>query len=509
MAATTTPGSEVLEVHNPSTGEVIGEVPILGEAAVGAAVDRARAASRAWAALSAEERCGHLLDFRRELVRRVDDLADLIHRENGKPRLDALQELYLATSHLTYAATRAPKLLRTRSVSSGVLVNIKSTVSHVPLGVVGVIGPWNYPVFTPMGSIGYALAAGNAVVFKPSELTPLTGLALADAFAAAVPVPDVFQVVTGDGRTGGALAAAQVDKLAFTGSAATGRRVMQAAAANLTPVVMELGGKDPLIVAPDADLDAAAEAAVFGALTNAGQACVSVERAYVVDSLYDEFVDKVVSRAKDIKMGGGEDAQIGAITRPQQVDKIRDQLTDAVDKGAKVLVGGADKIERNWVSPTVVTDVTTDMLLMKDETFGPVLPVIRVADAEEAIRRANEEGFNLGSSVFGKAGIREMADRIRAGMTAINSVMTFSTVPTLPFGGVGESGFGRIHGDEGILEFTLTKATAEQRFALPGLGAQFAPDQKAAYKQMKGLMQQLFGGGVVDKAESLIRRIRR
>lgn len=501
--------SDQLEVHNPATGEVIGRVPIHTEADVDAAVARARTAAQTWGALDPGERRDHLLAFRRELVKRVDDICDLIHRENGKPRYDAIQEVYLATSHLTYAATRAPKVMKTRTVSSGVLVNIKSTVSHVPLGVVGVIGPWNYPVFTPMGSIGYALAAGNAVVFKPSELTPLTGLALAEAFAAAVPIPDVFQVVTGEGSTGAALAASALDKLAFTGSAPTGRRVMETAARNLTPVVMELGGKDPLIVAADADVDAAAEAAVFGALTNAGQACVSVERAYVVDSVYDQFLDKVVDGASVIRMGSDDDAQIGAITRPQQVDKIRDQLEDAVAKGAKVLVGGPDAIEGNWVPPTVLVDVDTSMKLMQDETFGPVLPVIKVGDAEEAIRRANDDGFNLGSAVFGAAGIREMADRIRAGMTAINSVMTFSTISALPFGGVGESGFGRIHGDEGIKEFTLTKATAEQRFALPGLGAAFAPDNKAAYKQMKGLLGQLFGGGVVDKAESLVRKVRR
>lgn len=499
---------KVLEVHNPATGATIGQVPIHTEADVAAAVERARAASVAWGGLDPARRRDHLLAFRRELIGRADDLCDLIHRENGKPRFDAIQELFLAASHLTFAATRAPKVLRTRTVSSGILVNIKSTVSHSPLGVVGVIGPWNYPVFTPMGSIAYALAAGNTVVFKPSELTPLTGLALAEAFAAAVPIPDVFQVVTGEGSTGGALAAAKVDKLAFTGSAPTGRRVMEAAARNLTPVVLELGGKDPLIVAADADVDAAAEAAVFGSLTNAGQACVSVERAYVVDSVYDRFLDKVVEGASEIRMGSDDDAQIGAITRPQQVDKIRDQLEDAVAKGAKILVGGPDGIEGSWVPPTVVIGVDTSMKLMQEETFGPVLPVIKVDDAEEAIRRANEDGFNLGSAVFGRAGIREMADRIRAGMTAINSVMTFSTISALPFGGVGESGFGRIHGDEGIKEFTLTKSTAEQRFALPGMGAAFAPDNKAAYKQMKAMLGQLFGGGVVDKAESIVRKVR-
>src|SRR5678816_4322627 len=246
-------------------------------------------------------------------------------------------ETMMALGHLQHAALRAEKALRPHKVSSGLMANYRSTISYHPFGVIGVIGPWNYPLFTPMGSIAYALAAGNAVVFKPSELTPLVGQLLGEIAGASIAIPDVLVVVTGDGRTGAALARAEVDKIAFTGSTATGKKVMAAAAERLTPVLMELGGKDPLIVAEDADVDKAAEAAVWGAMTNAGQACVSIERCYVVEPIYDRFVDKVLGEARQVRWGADDEAHIGAITMPRQIDIIREHLEDAVAKGAKVL----------------------------------------------------------------------------------------------------------------------------------------------------------------------------
>ncbi len=512
MAATTqesTPKSvDLIESVNPNNGEVLGHVPIHTEEQVNAAVRRAREAAVEWGNLTHAERRNQLVRWRRLLAAQADEIADLIHRENGKPRVDAMLEVMNSLSHLSYAANRAEKIMADQKVSAGVMANFRATISYHPLGVVGVIGPWNYPVFTPMGSIGYALAAGNAVVFKPSEITPLVGQLIADIAATAISVPNVFQCVTGDGRTGGALASAAVDKIAFTGSVGTGKRVMEAAAKNLTPVLMELGGKDAMIVADDADVNKAAEAAVFGALTNAGQACISVERAYVADSVYQQFVDKVVDEVRNVRVGGDEDANIGAITLPRQIDIIRDHLEDAVAKGAKVLVGGPDKIDGNFVHPTVVTDVTPDMRILSEETFGPVLPVIRVSSAEEGLRLANDTTFGLGSSIFGKAGIRKLARRIRAGMTSINSVMAFAAIPSLPFGGVGDSGFGRIHGDEGLKEFTRTKATAEERFTLPMALMSFKLP-KNTYDKIRGMVQQMYGGGPVDRAGEVLHKLRR
>ena len=498
--------ADVIESKNPATGEVVGTVPILSEDQVHAAVRRARAASDGWGRLSFSERKEELTNWRRALAARADELIELVHLENGKPRLDAAQEVMNALSHLAHSASRASKALATEKVSPGILKNFRTTVSYHPLGVVGVIGPWNFPIFTPMGSIAYALAAGNAVVFKPSELTPLVGQMLGDIASSSLSMPDVFTVVTGDGRTGAALARADLDKIAFTGSAATGRKVMAAAAENLTPVLLELGGKDPMVVAADADIEEAADAAVYGALANSGQACVAIERCYVEAPVYRAFVERVMDNVRDIRAGGDDDAKIGAMTMASQVEVVREHLEDAIAKGATVLCGGPEEINGPFIPPTVLTDVSDDMLIMREETFGPVLPIAQVGSLEEAIDAANDSDYGLGSAIFGKSRVRELASQIRAGMTAINSVMIFSGVPMLPFGGVGESGFGRIHGDEGLKEFTRSKATAEKRFSIPMNPVSFR-QPKGALQQMRSMIGQLYGGGVVDRAQAAIQKL--
>jgi len=437
---------------------------------------------------------------------RPDDLATIIHRENGKPEAEALVEVMMALGHVQHAAARAEHAMEPRKVSSGMLANFRATISYHPLGVVGVIGPWNYPLFTPMGSIAYALAAGNAVVWKPSELTPLVAVKVAEIAAKTFALPDLLQVVTGAGATGAALAKAAVDKIAFTGSAATGKRVMMAAAERLTPVLLELGGKDPMIVADDADLEKAAEACVYGALTNAGQACISVERVYVADAVHDRFVDEVVKQVRTLKIGG-DDGDLGAMTSTAQVAIVKDHLEDAIAKGAQVLTGGPDAISGNYIQPTVLTNVEHSMKVMTDETFGPVIPIKRVGSLDEAVQLANATTFGLGSSVFAGKAARSIADKLRAGMTAINSVMAFSGIPTLPFGGIGDSGFGRIHGDEGIREFTRIKSTAEQMMSLPVNMMSFRQPKDQA-KRLRGMIKTLYGEGVVAKAGDFFRKLR-
>ena len=456
---------ETFDSLEPASGAVVATFPIMGADDVRAAVERARPAAAWWASLGFDGRRRRLRAFKARMARRSGEITSLIQRENGKPRIDALTEVVLAIDHIEWASRHAGSVLKPRRVRSGLLaINHASWVEYEPLGVVGVIGPWNYPLFTPMGSIAYALAAGNAVVFKPSEYTPAIGAWLADTFAEVVPEHPVFQVVTGLGATGSALCQAGVDKLAFTGSAATGRRVMAACADHLTPVLLELGGKDAMIVDDDADVEAAADAAVFGGISNAGQTCIGVERVYATERVYDRLVQAIAEKARTVRAGADDAALIGPITMPGQRDIIQRHVTDALRRGARAVVGGEDAVDGVYAHPVVLTDVPDDAPVMREETFGPVIPVVKVRDAEEAVHRANATPYGLASSVYGKRRAVEIARRLRAGMTSINSVLTYATVPGLPFGGVGESGFGRIHGEEGLREFVRPHAFTRERF---------------------------------------------
>lgn len=434
------------------------------------AVRQARHAARWWGGLSHDDRKDWLLEFKSVVARNSASLVDVVREETGKPADDALLEVMLAVEHLAWAAKNARRVLRERSVRSGaVSINQAATVRYEPMGVVGVIGPWNYPVYTPMGSIAYSMAAGNAVVFKPSELTPRTGTWLADTWDSLSAPHAVLQAVVGDGSVGAHLARAGVDKVAFTGSTATAKKVMATCAESLTPIVVEGGGKDALIVDEGADLDAAAEFAAFGAMGNAGQTCAGVERVYVVDSLADRFVDNLVARVKDLRVGDAADAQYGRMTLPRQVDVVRSQVEDALARGGRAVVGGPESVRPPYVDPVVLLDVPEDSEAQVEETFGPTVVVNRVRDLDEAIDRANTSKYGLGASVFtGSADAgRRAADRLRVGVVSINSVLGFAAIGALPFGGVGDSGFGRIHGADGLREFSRVKSVTTQRFAAP------------------------------------------
>jgi aldehyde dehydrogenase (NAD+) len=450
---------------SPVTGDVVGTWPVHSAQDVAAAVERAREGATWWSSLTFAERADVLNTWAGVMTRRVAQLADVVHQETGKPHSDATLESAIALDHVAWAAKHAGKVLGRHKVSSGlVMANQAATVQYQPLGVIGIIGPWNYPVFTPMGSIAYALAAGNAVVFKPSELTPGVGHWLAATFAEVVPEHAVFQVVTGLGETGAALCRAGVDKLAFTGSTATGKKVMAACAETLTPVVIEAGGKDAVLVDEDADLDAAADAALWGACSNAGQTCIGVERVYVHERVYDEFLSRLLDKARDLRAEDVPEAKIGPITMPSQLEVIRSHIADALARGGRAVLGGPDAVGDRYVQPTVLVDVPEDSTAVQEETFGPTVTVTRVRDMDEAVSKANGTRYGLGSTVFSKARGMELAERIRSGMTAVNGVITFAGIPSLPFGGVGDSGFGRIHGPDGLKEFTYAKAIARQRF---------------------------------------------
>lgn len=464
--------TEQLVSTNPATDEVVGTFAVLGEDQVRAVVARARNAAPWWRDQGHAGRREALLRWKRHIARNAEDLVDLLHRENGKPRTDARLEVMLALEHIAWNAKHAGRVLQQEKRRPGLLLsNFSARLDHVPFGVVGVIGPWNYPVYTPNGSIATALAAGNTVVFKPSEYMPAISRWYVDAFAKANPdAPDgVLSLVTGFGETGAALCRAGVDKLAFTGSAATGRRVMAACAESLVPVVMELGGKDAAIVAADADLPKAAEAIAFGALGNSGQTCAGVERVYVERSVRDEFLAELTKQVKTVRPGSDDASSYGPMTMPSQIDVVRRHVDDALAGGGTAVVGGRESVGDRFIEPVVILDPPHSSAAVQEETFGPTVTVTTVESLDEAVKLANDTPYGLAGAVFSKNRAEEIVAGFETSQISVNSVLGFAGVAALPLGGVGESGFGRIHGPEGLKEFTRTRAVATQKYAIPGM----------------------------------------
>jgi succinate-semialdehyde dehydrogenase / glutarate-semialdehyde dehydrogenase len=474
--------ARTFDVQHPATGEVVGTYPVHTAEDVAAAVAKARAAQSWWAALGFAGRKRRLEKWVSWIAKHSDEICELGFRETGKPKGDTQFELVASLEDLRWAAGHAERVLKQRRVPPGVaMVNFDARLEYLPLGVVGVIAPWNFPVYTVYCGLAYALAAGNAAVVKPSEYSSATGVYAVESFYQANPdAPEgLVGWVTGFGETGSALCRSGVDKIAFTGSVPTGRRVMSACAETLTPVLLELGGKDATVVAEDADLEAASSAVVWGGNWHAGQGCVCVERVYVVDAVRDEFLRLVKQKASDLRVGLDDLSDYGPMTLPAQIDTVRRHVTDALDAGATALVGSLDSIKPPYIEPIVLVDVPENCSAVQEETFGPVLVINSVPDVDEAVRRANGTSFGLGSSVFSAKRGPEIAAKLRAGGTTINSVLTFVGMPSLPFGGVGDSGFGRFHGDDGLREFTRPKATTRKMFSMGKEMQEFprTPDQ--------------------------------
>ena len=454
--------------HNPVDNEVIASHEIYSEAAVRAAVERARNAAQEWRELGFRGRRKVLLKWSDDLLANIDSLTSIVSLETGKPTSDAKLEISLAAGHIAWAARHAESAMRTSHRSPGLLMaNMSATVERSPVGVVGVIGPWNYPVFTPLGSIAYALAAGNTVVFKPSEYTPGVGQYLAQSFIDSSLLADVFTCITGLGETGKFLCESGVDKLAFTGSTRTAKIVAATCAAQMTPVVLECGGKDPVIVAHDADIKRAADATVWSAFSNAGQTCIGAERVYVDERVADKFIAKVLEIAKDIHPGAPGHGKYGPSTMPKQIPIIQSHINDAIARGATVLMGGSNSVKAPFVEPVILADVPEDSIAITEETFGPTIAINRVKNMAEAITLSNASKYGLGASIWSKRRGKQIASQLHTGMVSINSVIAFAAVDSVPFGGVKDSGYGRIHGPEGILEFTYPRTVVRARFQLP------------------------------------------
>ena len=478
-AAATTNGKaaeagRTVEVVNPATGKMIGTVPAMGPDEVTAAVDRARKAQPAWEAAGFAERGRILRRAQKWTLDNAERIISTIVAENGKTYEDAqLAEVSYAASAFGFWAKNAPEFLADEKVKSAspFVLGRKLKVRYAPVGVVGVIGPWNYPLTNSFGDCIPALAAGNSVVLKPATLTPMTSLLMAEGLHECGLPEDVFQVAVGEGSSIGNALIDAADFVMFTGSTEVGKKVMARAAETLTPTAMELGGKDPMIVLRDANIERAANAAVHYSMQNAGQTCISVERVYVEEPVYEDFVGRVTEKMRALRQGvpgGPAQVDVGAMTSPGQTDLVEEQVNDAVEHGARAVVGGhRGDGPGDFFEPTLLLDVDHSMEAMTEETFGPTLPVMKVKDADEAIELANDSPYGLQASVWTKDVDRgeQLARRIEAGVVCVNDAQLNYVALELPMGGWKDSGVGSRHGAGGIRKYTKQQTLLVTRFA--------------------------------------------
>jgi len=504
-------GQDELVSYDPATGAEVGRVKQTSAEEIAQAVVRSREVFHLWKKTPFAERKALVMEAREVILAEMDEIAHLISSESGKPFGEAIaMEIAPALDLMQYFARNAEKLLKPKSISIGLyaLLGRSSKIVYHPLGVVGIIPAWNYPFSIPLGEAVMALMAGNTVVIKPSELTPLVGLKIGEIFARAGAPDGLVQVVTGDGRTGAALVEAAPDKIMFTGSVATGKKIAEAAAKNLTSVVLELGGKDPMIVFEDANLELAAGAAVWGAFCNSGQSCSSVERLYVQEGVADELARKIVEKTKALKqgVGDGEDVSIGAMSSERQIAIVEDHVEDFRVSGARIEIGGKRnaELEGLFYEPTVITNANNDMRGMREETFGPTLPIATFRTEEEAIKLANDSEFGLTASVWTRdyAKGKRVAEKIEAGSVCVNEVLYTHGIGQTPWGGFKNSGRGRTHGREGLMELVQPQHIHVNRVALLP-DAWWLPYSPIAVQTFRGFARYFASGSIFQTAKLL------
>lgn len=496
-------------VQNPATLEKIAELPVASAEEVRLAVGRGREAQAAWRETTFAQRSRVLYKLRDLLLDEGEPLADILTAETGRPRAEVYgNELFYLCDAIGVWARKSADYLRPEKIRPHFpLLKFKKVVSsYAPRGVIGIISPWNFPLTMTLGEALPALMAGNAVVIKPSELTPLSARFGAELAVKAGFPSDLVQVVFGSAATGEALVDC-ADMIAFTGSVATGKRVMRRAAERLVPVSLELGGKDPMIILKDADLDRAAGACVWGALMNSGQICTSIERVYVEAPVFQPFVDKVVARVRALRQGpSADEVDIGCMTSKEQLDKVAAQVDEALARGAKALTGGRrnPSLPGFYYEPTVLVDVDHSMSVLTEETFGPVIPLVKVNSADEALRLANDSRYGLSAAVFSRdaklAG--QLAEGLESGSVCVNDSLVPFIVADAPMGGRKESGFGYRHGAEGIRKFCQQKTVVTDRF---GLKEEFPwyPATAAKARQVRHLLHLLCHSGWSHKMRAL------
>jgi betaine-aldehyde dehydrogenase len=463
---------KAIPVRNPATGDTIAVVDSHSPEEVRRTVDRVRAGQAEWEALGFKGRGRWMGELRDWLLDNADRVTDIMQAETGKVRAEAANEAFYLADQINFYSARGAKFLSEEKVRghSMLIASRKLRIQYRPYPVVGLISPWNFPLILSLGDAIPALIAGAAVVMKPSEFTPLGISEIVDAWRDEIGGPDVIAVVNGAAETASALID-ESDFIGFTGSDRTGKMVMARAAETLTPVSLELGGKDPMLVLEGADIERAVKAATWGGMMNSGQICMSVERIYVEEPVYDSFVEKLVASVSELRQGpdGPEiGSDVGAITSPEQISKVAGQVSEAIEHGARALVGGRH-VDRpgDYYEPTVLVDVDHSMRVMRDETFGPVVGVMKVKDSEEAVRLANDSRYGLSATVFGpKRKAEKIARRLECGGVNVNDVLTNSMVPGIPLGGWKESGIGYRNGKYGIRKYCRSESIVTARTQL-------------------------------------------
>jgi acyl-CoA reductase-like NAD-dependent aldehyde dehydrogenase len=513
MGSSTKIASRKLASVNPATGEVLREFEAVSEEEVRAAVARACSVQPGWNEIGLRQRLATLRAFQRLLLAKKSEIAQTITREAGKPLVESLvSEVLVVLDSARFCIENAHSFLRPESVPHGNPA-MKAKSGHIlrePYGVIGIISPWNYPFAIPATESIAALMTGNAVILKPSELTSLVALQLADLLHAAGVPQNIFQVIVGDSATGAVLVNSAIDKLIFTGSVASGRQIAQIAGKRLLPILLELGGKDPMLVLEDAELEIASSGAVWGAFTNAGQACLSVERCYVHRQVYEPFLDLCARKAKQLKVGNGMESgiDVGPLIHERQLRIVEAQVEDARQRGARILVGGSRlrELGPNFYAPTVLADCTHEMRIMREETFGPVFPVTMFDTDSQAVSMANDSEYGLAASVWTRNRARgeALARQIHAGTVMINDAVSCYGISEAPHGGAKASGIGRTHGRYGMEEMVRIKYIDSDR--LPGMKKLWWFGYSEEFRRrMEGFADLMFSRSLIGKLRGALR----
>ena len=453
-----------IQIFNPINKQSIGEIDTCDEINFSIVENNAKEYDK-WKSLSLKKRCFYINKYRKAILKNRDQIKEIIINETGKKEFDAFTELFTTLEHLKEITKIAKKQLKRSVRSTGLLKNKRAYVQYEPLGVAGIISPWNYPLVIPTTTLSEALIAGNNVILKPSEHTSLIIQFLKKIWDLEIGYEKAFQVIYGAGNVGEMLVnSTKNDIICFTGSTKIGKIIAQKCASNLKPVILELGGKDPMIILKDANQRRALESALFGGLSNAGQACISVEKIYIEHEIFDEFTKKISDRIKNMTAGNSSDSSIGCIITPENYDKINSQISE-IRNNTKIITGNNTNQEC-FISPTLVITPPLDSKILNEETFGPVITIQPFNNDTELVEDINKTGYGLSGSIFGKNKdrIKYIVQNIKSGSMSINDVFSHYGIASLPFGGEGLSGIGRIHGKEGLHSFCRTKSIVESKF---------------------------------------------